>query len=261
MKDQKSTDESITGRIIIGNIPVHLLTVSQLHHKVQEVIKENKQQLFLHANAHLIQLANYEAPWLQSFFRDEVSYVMCDGSGIQLAARLLNLPIPVKIAYNVWIWTFARFLAQKGFTIFFLGADEITINKTVEQLARVEPTLRIVGASHGYFNKDKSSRENQDIIQKINAANPDVLMVGFGMPIQEKWVKENYADLSCRAVFTCGGAFDFISGNKPVAPWIFRKLYLEWFFRFLLEPARLFHRVTTSNFRFAKVLLKQAQIR
>lgn len=244
-------------KIVVANIPVHLFTIYSLHRTVQDTIQANDKKLFLHANARLIELANTNELWLQDFFNNKVDYVMCDGSGIQLAARITNQPVPKKIAYNVWFWIFAKFLRERGYTLFLLGSDKRTIRESKIQLEDRVPGIKIVGFHDGFFNKKAKSAENLSVIERINVVKPDVLLVGFGMPIQEAWIKENYEDLDVRCIFSCGGAFDFISGNKQVAPKVLRKLYLEWLFRFMLEPLRLFGRVTTSFFRFGKLIANQ----
>lgn len=244
-------------KITIANIPVHLFTVSTLHTTIKKVVESGIKTLFLHANARLIELANTKEKWLQDFFTNEASYVICDGAGIQIGALLTNQPVPEKIPYNVWIWSFAKFIARENMTIFLLGADTKTITTSKQHLEERTPGLRISGIHEGYFNKDKDSADNQKVIEHINKCDPDILLIGFGMPVQEKWIKENYQRLNARCIFSCGGAFDFISGNKPVAPKIFQKLYLEWLFRFVLEPVRLSGRVTTSFIRFGQVILKQ----
>src|SRR5690606_29158132 len=240
-------------KIEIANIPIHLFTVSTLHKTIKVAVISNSKTLFLHANARLIELANSKEKWLQEFFNMENGYVICDGAGVQLAARLTNQEVPEKIPYNSWIWPFAQFMSEENFTVFLLGADKSTISTSKRRLEERVPGLRIVGIRDGYFNKDRNSADNQKVVEYINECDPDILLVGFGMPIQERWVKENYDSINSRCIFPCGGAFDFISGNKPVAPKIFQKLYLEWLFRFVLEPVRLSGRVTTSFLRFGRV--------
>jgi len=243
-------------KIVIANIPIHLLTVNDLHHGIEKTVINNEKRLFLHANARLIELANTQEKWLQDFFNNEVEYVLCDGSGVQLAARLTGQRVPQKIAYNIWVWNFIRFAVQKKLSVYFLGAKETTLLGAIKKSKEFAPEINIVGHHHGFFDKKKNSPQNRIVLEHIRKANPDILMVGFGMPVQERWIKENFDQLEAKCIFSCGGAFDFISGNKTVAPAIFRKLYLEWLFRFMLEPSRLFSRVTVSNMTFLKIVFQ-----
>jgi N-acetylglucosaminyldiphosphoundecaprenol N-acetyl-beta-D-mannosaminyltransferase len=241
-------------KILTANIPVHLFTVETLHQTIKNCIEGKSKTLFLHANANLIELANHKEKWLVDFFNKSGTYVMCDGAGVQLAARITHQPIPEKIPYNIWIWDFIKFVASHRFRVFFLGSDQENISKAVSNLRKYEPSLIIAGYHHGYFEKNTNSVQNQEILRFIKDAKADIILVGFGMPIQEKWVKENQENIDCNTIFTCGGAFDFISGKNSVAPYIFRKLYLEWLYRFMLEPIRLFGRAFISNLRFLKII-------
>jgi len=245
-------------RIIIASIPIDCFTVNLLNTKIKEIVNENKDRptVFLHANAYLVELANTKEQWLKDYF-NSTDYVICDGSGIQLAARITGQKIPEKIPFNIWIWKLAKYLSDNSISLFLLGSDIKTINKATINLKKTSPNLDIRGNHHGYFNKGKNHTENSKIIEKINSSNSDVLIVGFGMPIQEKWVKENIDRLKVKVIITCGGGFDFVAGNKPVAPPIFRKLYLEWLFRFILEPKRLFKRATLSNYNFLRLIFKR----
>ena len=245
----------MTKRIFIAGIPVDTFDVSGLHSRIKETIESGRKKVFLHANARLIELANTNQKWLVAFFNEEDKYIMCDGSGVQLAALIYRKVVPVKIPYNVWLWFFFKFAAQHKFGIYLLGADQETIARAAKNAVSHSPDLLLKGYRNGYFDKEVNSKENQSVISSINDSNCDILIVGFGMPIQEKWIKDNIKSLNVKAIFTCGGAFDFISGNKAIAPLVFRNLHLEWLFRFFLEPFRLFERAIVSNLRFIWVLM------
>lgn len=244
-------------KIFVASVRIDLFTVASLHETIKSTIQHNDKKIFFHANARLVELANTTDRWLIEIFDTERNYVMCDGSGIQLAAKLTRQSVPKKIPYNLWIWELTSFLAKNNFSIFFLGADDSTLSKTIERLRTHSPTLNIVGYHNGYFDKNSGSAQNRHVLSEIDRHKPHALLVGFGMPLQERWIIENLDMISCNAIFTCGGAFDFISGKKMVAPYLFRATYLEWLFRFIQEPIRLFSRATRSNFNFIKILLKK----
>lgn len=243
-------------RIYIAGIPIDLFTINTLHQTIQSVIIQNNKIVFFHANAYLVYLANTTQKWLIDLFNKGQNYVMCDGSGIEFASVLTRQKKPIKIPFNTWIWPFSDFMVKHDFSIYFLGADEKTIEKAVSNIKKYNKNFNIVGFHHGYFDKNKASNENKNMIKKINALRPNVLFVGFGMPVQEKWIKENFDELQVNAILPCGGAFDFFAGNKQVAPKFLRKLYLEWFYRFLLEPKRLFYRSFFVNMMFVFICIK-----
>lgn len=241
--------------IKIGRIPVHIFTEDSLHDEIARIIRNNEKKNILHANAHLVQLANSKEPWLINYFNNEVDYVFCDGSGIQLGARLTGQKIPQKITYNVWFWNFARFCSENNYSIFLLGAREEVAQLAAERLKEKSPGLNI-HFHHGYFNKETSSPENEEVIAKINKIKPNVLVVCFGMPVQEKYVKRNFERLNANIFLTGGGALDFFSGKAKTAPSLISKIYLEWLYRLYHDPKRLWKRYLFGNIRFFYYLFR-----
>lgn len=244
------------GKISVAGLPVNLFTVDSLHEKIGEIIEKGEKKTILHSNAHLCQLANTSEKWLLEYFNKEVDYVHCDGAGLQLAAKLTGQKEPVKIPYNTWLWQLADYLSQKGYSIYLLGAKEEVVNQAANKLKEHSPQLQMAGLQNGYFNKDKNHPENRAALDKISASNTNILLVAFGMPIQEKWIRENLPDIKANVILCCGGAFDFISGNAKVAPKIFRVTYMEWLYRMLREPGRLWKRYFFGNARFLYYVLK-----
>ncbi len=239
----------------VGRIPVHLFTEETLHQEIKNIINGGHKKTVLNSNAHLVQLANSSDPWLIDYFNNEVDFVMCDGSGIQLGAKLTGQPVPEKIAYNVWFWNFAQFCAANNFSIFFLGAKEGVAKMAAENLVNKTPGLK-VHYHHGYFNKSSNSIENEEVISLVNKVKPNVLLVCFGMPFQEKYIRENISRFNTNVLMSGGGALDFFAGKAKTAPAIFRHLYLEWFYRLCSDPRRLWKRYLVGNFKYLYYVLK-----
>jgi len=234
---------------------VDLFSDAEYEDLVSLAVYHGEQKIFFYTNAHLVVLANSEFPLLKDAFRNKADYVMCDGAGIQLGARLKSKSIPVKTAYNVWFWGFARFCETKKFKLFFLGARDGVIERAAQNVITHAPGLQI-GTHHGYFIKEKEHRDNADVIQLINEYDPDILLVGFGAPLQENWIVENKDDLNARAIFSCGGAFEYFAGERKVAPGWLRKLKLEWLYRMTEEPWRLGKRYLKENPMFLYYVFK-----
>jgi N-acetylglucosaminyldiphosphoundecaprenol N-acetyl-beta-D-mannosaminyltransferase len=115
------------------------------------------------------------------------------------------------------------------------------------------PGLNIVGEQNGYFNRET---EQAAVIERINELDPDILLVAFGVPIQEQWIENNFGKLNCRVVMGVGGLFDFYSGNIKRAPRWLREIGFEWSFRLLMEPRRMFKRYIIGNPVFICRLLR-----
>ncbi len=232
--------------IKIGGIPVDLFEEEDYKSLLMSAVAQQSKKIFFHTNAHLVVLANRSATWLKEAFAQRADYVICDGAGIQFGARLVGKPIPNKVAYNVWFWDYAQFCAENGFRVFFLGGKQEVVERAAENMKAHAVNL-IVDSHHGYFDKTKNSEENREVINKINAFGPQLILVGFGMPVQEQWILENAESINSNAFFSCGGAFDFFAGKSSLAPKWVRKIRFEWFYRMMLEPLRLGKRYLLEN--------------
>ena len=118
--------------------------------------------------------------------------------------------------------------------------------------------FQVIGTHHGYFNKTPGHPQNEAVIKSINAAKPDILLIGFGMPIQEKWIMENYDRLDVKVFMPVGAAFDYVSGNVRRAPRWMTDHGLEWLGRLIIEPRRLWKRyIIGIPLFFYRVLLQK----
>jgi len=169
----------------------------------------------------------------------------------------LGYNIPQRITYADWMWQLAEFAESHGFTLFFLGARPGVADKAAARLKERFPNLRIVGTRHGYFDKDAGSPENEAVIRKINAAKPNILIVGFGMPLQECWLMENWDRIEANVALTGGAVFDYVSGELPRGPRWMTDHGLEWLARLIIEPRRLWKRYLIGNPLFLWRVVKQ----
>ena len=155
-------------------------------------------------------------------------------------------------------WDLAAFAAKQSFRLFFCRAKPAVAELAAEKLKERHPQLNIVGIQHGYFDKTPGSLENQAVIQKINASQPDILIVGFGMPAQERWLKENIDQIEATVIMTGGAVFDYISGTLDRGPRLLTENGFEWLARLLIEPRRLWKRYLLGNPLFLwRVLLQR----
>lgn len=240
--------------VIIGKIGLDILTLEQLHGLIYEAILSNKKKTILNINARLVELAHTSEKWLIDYVK-KTDHVFCDGASIQFAAKVTKQPIPQKITYNVWLWQLATFCSNNNFSIFLLGGSQNVSELAIKRLQNFSPGLKVSG-HHGFFNKTPNNNENRQVLSEINAYKPNILLVCFGMPMQEFWLLENRELLSCNIFLTGGGALDYISGKVRTTPPIFSKLYLEWFYRLCQNPTRLWRRYLFGNARFAFILFK-----
>jgi exopolysaccharide biosynthesis WecB/TagA/CpsF family protein len=127
---------------------------------------------------------------------------------------------------------------KDNFKLYFLGTEEDVITSAIENILIKYPNIEISGYHSGFFDL----HEEKEIIEDINHSGSDILIVGRGFATEFDFISRNYNKIRTSIVWNVGGLFDFISGKKPRAPLFLRKLRLEWFFRFILEPKRMFFR-------------------
>jgi N-acetylglucosaminyldiphosphoundecaprenol N-acetyl-beta-D-mannosaminyltransferase len=236
-------------------VGVDPLTLEELHAEIGHLVRGSRRGLVLNVNAHCLNLC-YEDPALRAFFNG-AEVVFCDGAGVMLAARVLGGRIPERITYADWAWRLAALAAAEGFTLFFLGARPGVAQAAAQRLKERYPDLEISGVRHGYFDHAAGSPENEAVVEEISAAAPDILLVGLGMPLQERWLMDNRERIDAGAILTGGAVFDYVSGRLERGPRLLTGNGFEWLARLLAEPRRLWRRYLVGNPRFLFRVLKQ----
>lgn len=164
---------------------------------------------------------------------EEAALVTPDGNGVLWAAQQRGVTIPERVTGIDLTYRLAELAAQKGWSLYLLGAKEGIAKAAAAKLTEQYPGLIIKGVENGYFR----DREQQ-VVEQIAAAAPDILLAALGMPFQEKWLFEHRDQLGCGVAIGVGGSFDVISGQVRRAPAFLRKLRLEWLWRLLSDPKR-----------------------
>ena len=231
------------------------LTVDELHQEIGRLVRGGRLGLVLNANAHCLNLC-YQDPKLRDFLNG-AEVVFCDGAGVMLAARMLGRRIPQRITYADWIWQLADLAAAQGFSLYLLGARPGVAREAAMRLRERYPDLEIVGFRHGYFDHSAGSPENEAVVEEIKASAPDILLVGLGMPLQERWLMENIDRLDAGVALTGGAVFDYVSGRLRRGPRLLRENGFEWLARLLAEPRRLWRRYLIGNPLFLLRVLRQ----
>jgi len=226
----------------VGIDPV---SVGELHAGIKHLVQSGKRGTVLNVNANCLNLL-YKDTALRGFF-DGADLVFCDGAGVMLAARLLGGRIPDRITYADWAWRLAAFAEAEGLSLFLLGARPGVAERAAQQLLTLHPDLRISGVEHGYFDHSPGSRESEAVLRKVNAAGPDILIVGLGMPLQERWLMANRDAIVASVVLTGGAVFDYVSGGLRRGPRLLTDNGFEWLARLIVEPRRLWRRYLIGN--------------
>ncbi|MBP9501070.1 MAG: WecB/TagA/CpsF family glycosyltransferase [Candidatus Promineofilum sp.] len=241
--------------INILGVQVHPLTVAELHAQLADLIEEGKRAQVLNVNVHGLNLAA-QNPWLQDALND-AEIVFCDGAGVILGARLLGHHIPERITYADWMWQLGEFAAEHGYTLYFLGAGPGVAQRAAERMQERIPKLKIIGTRDGYFEKETGHPENEAVIREINEKRPNILVVGMGMPVQERWLHDNWGRIDANIALTGGAVFEYLSGNLRRAPTWMTNNGLEWLGRLVIEPGRLWQRYLVGNPVFLARVLRE----
>jgi len=176
-----------------------------------------------------------------------------DGVPLVWASRLLGEPLPGRVNGTDLMYRLLERASEKKYRIFFFGAKEDVLEKVLETVRISYPGVRIAGSHHGYF----STHEEASIVKEIRDSSADILLIGFSTPKKELWVKQYLSAMGVPVVHGVGGSFDVLAGVIPRAPLWMQRNGLEWLFRLLQEPGRMWRRYLVTNTRFIILLMKE----
>jgi len=151
----------------------------------------------------------------------------------------------------------ARLAALKGLTLYFLGGMPGVAEKAALKLKRSYPLLRVVGTYSPPFGFDKDSTESERIVDMINASGADILFVGVGAPKQEKWAAQYMARLNVGPILGVGASFDFAAGTIKRAPLWMQRSGMEWSWRLMQEPGRMWKRYILKDSQFVWLMVRE----
>jgi N-acetylglucosaminyldiphosphoundecaprenol N-acetyl-beta-D-mannosaminyltransferase len=185
--------------------------------------------------------------------------VVADGAPVVWASRLAGTPLPARVAGSDLVWSLARMAAAADRSVFVLGGEPPAgARQAQEALAAAYPGLRIAGAQSPPYRFDRDSVLLDAIRKDLVEAKPDLVYVGLGFPRQERLIEMLRPDLPAAWFLGCGGAINFLAGDRRRAPVWMRRAGLEWLHRLATEPRRLGRRYLRDDAPFAMRLLARA---
>ena len=201
-------------------------------------------------------LAAIKDPQVLSIYNAS-EYVLCDGTPIKWAAGFLNTPIVERITGLDLLPNLVAHCAKHDFSIFLLGASPGVGEQLKQTIHAQYPHCKVVGVYVPPFMKVFSEEENIKMIDAVNAVSPDVLLVSLTAPKQDIWIAENLHRVNASIQIGIGGAFEVMAGLAKRAPKWMHTAGLEWLYRFIQEPKRLFRRYFIEAPLFIPLILKQ----
>jgi len=234
-------------KVMVGGLPTACLSRDALAQLMlqdcmaAQADRPRQPKLVFASNGHAIALAAKDPHFRATL--EQADIIHADGQAAVFASRMTDTPIPERSATTDFIHDAAKIAAQHGLRFFLLGATEEANAQAARVLRQSYPGLQIVGRRHGYFSRD----EEKDICDEINLTQPDVIWVGLSVPLEYEFSVRNKARLQAGWLVTCGGCYNFITGTYRRAPLWMQAMGLEWLFRLIREPKRLFWRYAVTN--------------
>lgn len=202
-----------------------------------------EQRVVQYLNIHVANMAAQYADLRQLLQASDLVY--CDGAGIVWGSRLLGTPLPVRLTAADWFVPMVDYLSRHGRRIYLLGGAPGVAESALARLDQQVPGHQVVGCHHGYI-LDDSELETR-VIEEINAKRPHVLIVGFGTPLQERWIARNRHRLDVPMLYAIGAVMDFVSERVSRCPAWMGQAGMEWLYRLYTEPGRLGARYLLGN--------------
>ncbi len=234
-------------RVNIISMGVDLTNLSLSVRGVIDLARSGQGAYVCVSNVHMC-METFDSPDFRHVV-DQADWVIPDGKPLSIAQKLLGHKNATQVRGQDIMNALCELSGKENITIGFYGGSSDSILDLVQNNLRTQyPDIKISYAFSPPF-RALSDEEDGAVVEKINAANVDVLFVGIGCPKQENWMAEHKEQLSC-VMLGVGAAFDFIAGNKKHAPRWVQSVGLEWLFRLLSEPRRLWKRYFKQNPRF-----------
>ncbi len=217
-------------------IMIDPVTMADMHKIIGEAISNNERCIIAGHNLHSLYLYHHHAK-LRDFYT-QVHTFRADGMALIFLAKLLGLPLrrEHRTTWMDWVRPFMAEATQQNWRVFYLGSKFGVAEQGAEILRQEFPSLQIKTAA-GYFDPD-----NKAVLENINSYRPDILIVGMGMPRQELWILDHFLAIQANVILTSGACMDYVAGLVPVPPRWMGQVGLEWLYRLLGDPKRLWRR-------------------
>ena len=238
-------------RIEILNTKIDVLTMKETVELVEKYIISKTPLHLMGVNADKINEVNENG--LMKEIVNKCGVINADGASVVLASKYLDKKLPERVAGIDLMQELVDLCAQKGYKIYLLGAKQNVVEETKTALENTYANVNICGIHNGYFKKE----EWNEISKEVKEHNPDIVFVGITSPTKEYLIEYLQNDGNDCVFMGVGGSFDVISGNIPRAPKWMQKCNLEWLFRVIQEPKRLFKRYFVGNRKFIKAVRKE----
>lgn len=247
--ENKISNKTKTAVDILG-LPVSPITMEQLLQIVDNHIASNEQLRLGVVNVAKVVNAQKKPQLRQSL--QEADLILADGVPIVWLSKVLGTPLPERVAGIDFMFRLLKEASKKHYRVYFLGAKPEVLPKAIETVKREYPGIHIAGYRDGYFGKN----QEQSIAEDIKDTCAHILFVGISSPKKEYFLKRWHKYMNVPVCHGVGGSFDILAGITKRAPIWMQKCGIEWFYRIIQEPRRMWKRYLITNTIFIKLSLE-----
>jgi len=243
---------SINKKVSLLNVKIDALTLEETLNLIEEAIENNKHIHHVVVNVAKLVYMQKDRELYESVTRADI--INADGMGVIWASKFLGKPLPERVTGIDLMQKLIERAYKKGYKIFFFGAKEEVVKKVVEKYSKLYSPAIVAGYRNGYYSED----EEEKIAKEIAKSGANILFVGISSPKKERFLYK-YRDIlkNVNFIMGVGGSFDVIAGKVKRAPKWMQKFGLEWFYRLIQEPRRMWKRYLYTNTLFVWYILKE----
>ena len=234
----------------ILNTYVNALSLEESVGAIESIIEQGEPVQHVVINASKVNLMEEDEKLAEIV--NDCPLINADGASIVWAAKKLGVPLSERVTGIDLFHALVELSARKGYKIYLFGAKEEVVLKVRSIFEERYPNLEIVGCRNGYFTED----DEPLIVADMAASGADMMFVAFSSPKKEYWIHEHLGEMGIPFVMGVGGSFDVVAGVTSRAPKWMQDRGLEWFYRFIQEPGRLWRRYIVGNVKFVLLVLK-----
>lgn len=239
-------------RRVFLDAPMHLLTMDETLKLADQAMAERQPLHHTVINVAKLVKMRHDAELHEDVSTADI--INIDGAGVVLGARLFGIEVPERVAGVDIMTNLFALCAEKGYRPFLLGAEAAVLEAVRVRLRHDYPALELAGMQDGYFTAD----DEAGVVEQIRASDADCLFVAMPTPRKERFLSRHREELGARFIMGVGGSFDVYGGKVRRAPLLWQRLGMEWAYRIVQEPRRMWRRYYETNTAFAGLLIREA---
>ena len=244
-----------TNRVKFMNTYIDSLTADEAIKVVDEYVKNGGSHYVVTPNADIVMKMQDNRELLEACNRADL--ILADGQIVVGLASFLGTPIKERVPMTDFVWKVLDLAEEKGYKVFLFGGMPDILDKGRKRIAERDPHLNFAGVYSPSYGFEKDEDRLSGIIDLLRKSQADILLVFLGCPKQELFLAKFHKEMGIPVSITMGGCIDFIGNDKiKRAPIWMQKVGLEWFFRFMMEPKRLFKRYFIDDMKIFPLALK-----